>query len=143
MKQLLGSLSRTTLKQADIGLLVTRLVFGLTMAFGHGLGKVSDLGKFTEGVASRGMFLPEVMGPLAALSEFAGGILVAIGLLTRASALTLVTTMLVAAFYIHADDPFGKKEMAILYAAFFLGVLIAGPGRYSLDRVLWGRRQDG
>ena len=121
------------------GLALLRVWFGLVLALNHGLGKVTDLGKFTEGVASRGMPLPGVLGPAAALSEFLGGLLVAVGLFTRPSALFVAITMLVAALHIHAADPFGKKELAFAYAVVALVVLISGPGHFSLDALIFKR----
>jgi putative oxidoreductase len=47
--------------------------------------------------------------------------------------------MLVAAFIVHGDDPFQKKELALLFLTPFLALLLAGPGRFSLDAVI-GRR---
>jgi putative oxidoreductase len=41
--------------------------------------------------------------------------------------------MVVAAFVIHADDPWGKKEFALLFAAGFLTLVLTGPGKFSLD----------
>jgi putative oxidoreductase len=42
--------------------------------------------------------------------------------------------MLVAAFIVHLDDPFKRKELALLYLVGFLVVLLMGPGKYSLDK---------
>lgn len=136
----LAQLSSSSPRMLDAGLLGLRLWFGLVLASVHGLGKVTDLAKFTAGVATRGVPLPSLLGPAAALSEFVGGILLALGLLTRPSALFVAVTMLVAALHIHAADPFGKKELAFSYAAAALVVLVAGPGRWSLDRWLFGPR---
>lgn len=124
----------------DAGLLVIRLFFGLTMAFAHGYGKILNLGGLSANLAKMGFPLPGLFGPLAGLSEFLGGILIALGLATRASAATLTITMLVAAFIIHADDPFGKKELALCYAAAAAGIALAGAGRFSLDRKLFSRK---
>jgi putative oxidoreductase len=137
---LVKRLSQSSPRALDLGLLVVRLAFGLTLAFGHGLGKVAALGEFTGKIASRGMPLPWLLGPAAALSEFVGGILIAIGLLTRPSAFFALVTMSVAAFHVHAADPFAKKELALLYGAAFLAVLIAGPGRFSLDARFLAKR---
>ena len=41
--------------------------------------------------------------------------------------------MLIAAFYIHADDPFARKEKALLFALIFIVLLISGGGKYSVD----------
>jgi putative oxidoreductase len=44
--------------------------------------------------------------------------------------------MLIAAFVVHSDDPFGKKEMAILYILPYITLLILGSGKYSIDYLL-------
>lgn len=126
-------------RAGDAALLVLRLSFGLAMALGHGLGKVSDLGGFTAKVAKLGLPAAGLLGPAAALSELVGGLLIAVGLLARPSALALLGTMLVAAFVVHASDPFARKELALAYAVVSLVVLIAGPGRFSADARLFGK----
>ncbi len=124
----------------DAGLLLLRVGFGLTLAFGHGLSKLLTLGRFIGKVAKHGFPLPEVLGPLAMLSEFAGGILLALGLATRPAATFVIATMLGAALKVHAHDPFPKKELALAYALVALVLLVTGPGRHSLDARLERRR---
>ncbi|MCA9592189.1 MAG: DoxX family protein [Myxococcales bacterium] len=134
------TLAKTSPRQADLALLVLRLWFGTVLALGHGMGKILNLGAFIDNVAKR-VPLPEVLGPAAALSEFAGGLLLALGLFTRPAAAMIVITMGVAAIHIHAADPFMKKEFALAYGFAALAVLIAGPGRYSLDARLFGAKR--
>lgn len=127
-------------RHRDVPLLLVRLWAGGAMALLHGLGKVSDLGGFTAKVGAMGFPMPGVLGPAAALSEFVGGVLIAIGLATRGASLMLLLTMLNAAFVVHAADPVSKREPALLYAALSLALLVVGPGRYSLDKRLgWER----
>jgi putative oxidoreductase len=137
MKTLLARLAATTPGQADLALLALRLWCGLVMALAHGLGKVTDLETFAGKVQEKGFMLPAFLAAFAAASEFAGGLLVAAGFLMRLAAFTLVVTMLTAAFYVHADDPFGKKELAFSYGVPALALLLAGPGKYSFDRLLF------
>jgi putative oxidoreductase len=134
--RLLFASSQTT---TDIGLLLLRLWFGIVMAAAHGLGKFSKIEGFAAGLASDGMPAPELMAWLAALTETVGGFFIALGLLTRPVALGLVFTMCIAAFMRHIDDPFSKMEFALLYAFGFLCLLVAGPGRLSLDHLI-GKR---
>lgn len=124
----------------DAGLLLLRLWFGLGLAFAHGWPKLVKLDAFVAGVAKRGFPIPEVLGPLAMASELLGGLLMALGFLTRPATAAVLFTMLTAAFKVHAADPFAKKELALAYAFAALVVLIAGPGRYSLDSRLFRRR---
>jgi putative oxidoreductase len=123
----------------DLGLLAIRLWFGLVMALAHGIPKFDKIEAFAVGLAKDGMPAPELMAWLAALTETVGGFFIALGFMTRPMAVGLVITMCVAAFVKHIDDPFQKMEFALLYAVGFLGLLIAGPGRLSLDHII-GRR---
>ena len=121
----------------DIGLLVLRLAVGLTMAFAHGLGKVQKL--FGEGPIKWAD--PLGLGPglslaLAGGAEFFGALLVAVGLFTRAAAVPLAFTMLVAVFIVHGDDPFKKQELGLIYLCGYVALVLTGPGRLSLDELL-------
>ncbi|MCJ7466007.1 MAG: DoxX family protein [Maribacter sp.] len=71
---------------------------------------------------------------LAIIGEFICPILLIIGYKTRWSAIPSVLTMLTIIFIVHQNDPFGKKEMALLYLIFFLAIMLLGPGKYSFDR---------
>ena len=96
---------------------------------------------------------PEVEGmgrvPLASLAgiggviEFIGGALIALGLFTRIAAFIASGEMAVAYFLFHAPQSFypivNGGDAAILYCFIFLYLAVAGPGSFSLDRVLWGR----
>ena len=124
---------------ADLGLLLLRVFVGLSLAFAHGLGKLPPSERFLGGVAEMGFPLPVLFGWAAALSEFAGGILLALGLLTRPAALFVGITMAVAAFIREAGSPFGERELALLYGAAVVMLLLTGAGRYSIDRHLQGR----
>lgn len=119
---------------ADTGLLLVRVFAGLSLALAHGLGKLPPAEGFVTGVEEMGFPLPALFAWAAALSEFGGGLLLAIGLLTRPAALSVLITMLVAAFVRNAGAPFGgDRELALLYGSTALLFLLAGAGRYSLD----------
>ena len=124
----------------DLALLLLRISTGLMMALGHGLGKV-------RAVIAGDFSFPDPIGIgaapsliLAALAEFFCALLVALGVKTRYCAIPLVITMLVAALLVHADDPWGKKEFALLYAIPFAALVLAGGGRYTLES-LWARKR--
>jgi putative oxidoreductase len=80
---------------------------------------------------------------LAVFAEFFCAILLGLGLGTRFAALVLSITMAVAAFIQHANDPFARKELAVVYLLVFLTLLVFGPGRYSLDSQLGGKATKG
>jgi len=125
----------------DAGLLLLRLWFGLALAFSHGLSKMGDLPSFIAAVERRGIPLPALTAPFAAASEFIGGLLLALGLFTRPAGLAVFATMLVAAFHVHAADPFSKKEFALAYGVAALVLAIVGPGRFSVD-AWWLKRNE-
>lgn len=117
----------------DIGLLLLRASAGLIMAFGHGWGKL-------VGFSEKASKFPDPLGIGTELSliatistEVFAALLVVIGLGTRYASAALVFTMAVAAFIVHGGDPFGDKEMAILYMAMFLVLAITGGGKFSAD----------
>ncbi|MGQ0794135.1 MAG: DoxX family protein [Deltaproteobacteria bacterium] len=118
-----------------LGLLWLRGLTGLFMAIFHGYGKIfgGRMDKFTAGVAELGFPMPEVFAWAAALSEFLGGILIALGLGARISALLLFATMATAAFLQHGADPIDVKEKALLFLAMSGAIALLGPGKLSLD----------
>ena len=123
----------------DASLLLTRLVFGLSMAFAHGQGKVPPSEGFVGFVEGLGFPAPDFFAWSAGLSEYVGGLLIALGFMTRVSGFFLLQTMLVAVFIVHLDDPFKKMEVGLLYATVSLTLVATGAGRFSLDRLISGR----
>lgn len=144
----------------DAGLFLLRLT-GLGLALVHGLPKVTGLATGTSemasAVANLGFPMPTVFAWAAALAEFLGGLLVAVGLFTRVGAALAAFTMFVAAFLRHhafghllvslklryvSEETlkgWGNPELALLYLAVMLAVLIMGPGRIAFDSVV-GKR---
>ncbi|HEX2187948.1 MAG TPA: DoxX family protein [Longimicrobiaceae bacterium] len=131
-----GGASRT----ADAGLLVLRVFAGLALALAHGLGKLPPSPRFLATVQEMGFPAPHLFAWAAGVSELFGGLLVAVGLLTRPAATLALLTLLTAAVLRHAGDPFDEREKALLFAAVMLLFALAGPGRYSLDALLARRR---
>ena len=133
MKNLLFKIPYIESTWQNIAVLFLRFAIGLSMAFGHGMGKIPPSEGFIKGVGGMGFPAPAVFAWAAGISEFFGGLLIAIGLLTRPSAFFGAVTMFVAFFIRHADDPFGRKEKALLYLVIFVFLMVTGPGKYSLD----------
>lgn len=128
-----------TSRAADVGLLILRVGVGLSLAFAHGLGKLPPSDGFVEATAGLGFPAPVVFAWAAALSEFAGGLLIALGLLTRPAAVFVAITMAVARLGAHGSDPFGDGELSLVYLLVAVAIACIGAGRFSLDRVLWRR----
>jgi putative oxidoreductase len=59
-----------------------------------------------------------------------------VGFKTRFAAIPPLITMMVAISIVHANDPWSKKEFALLYAIPFLVLIFTGAGAYSVDAKL-------
>jgi putative oxidoreductase len=90
-------------------------------------------------------FDPGSLMGVAGLLETTGGALLLFGLLTRPVAFVLSGEMAVAYFLRHAPRDFWPAlnggELAVLYCFIFLFFSVAGPGPWSVDALLRGRRQ--
>ncbi|OGX86856.1 DoxX family protein [Hymenobacter glacialis] len=129
----------------DLGLLLLRVGLGV-MFMVHGFPKLAGgpeawaglggvMGKVGLG------FAPTFWGFMAAIAEFGGGLLLAVGLWFRAACVVLLLTMVMATvMHVSKGDGFGGYSHALESAFVFLGLLFAGPGKYSLDARLSGNR---
>ena len=127
----------------DTGLFLLRLGAGAIMAFGHGWGKLMAFSEKAEKFPDPLGLGTELSMTATIATEFFAAVLVIIGLGTRFASASLVFTMAVAAFVVHAGDPFGTKEKAIIFGIMFLVITITGGGRFSADRKIREFRQQG
>lgn len=138
-----GMIGRLRAVGSDVGLLLLRLAAAGFMIYGHGWPKLSRWETLSQSFADPFGLGPTASLALAIFAEIGCSIAIALGLLTRLSAVPLLITMLVAAFIAHAGDPFRQKELALLYAFVFQFLILAGPGRLSLDHLIWSRLRRG
>ena len=125
-------------KYRDIGLLILRVGIGIMFMI-HGMPKLTAgpekwvmLGGTMKALGVD--FAPMVWGFMAAFSEFAGGLLLALGFFTRPACFFLLATMIVAAaMHISKGDPFLKYSHAMEAGILFISLILIGPGKYSLD----------
>ncbi len=124
----------------SVGLLAVRWVAGLAFLY-HGWPKIQH----PFGWMGAKSTMPGIFQALAAVSEFGGGLALIVGALVPLASLGILSTMAVAV-WTHASrgDPFvgrgASYELALVYFAIALLLLLTGPGRFSVDRVLFGRR---
>lgn len=128
-------------KGHDLGLLLLRLGAGALMLWEHGWPKLASYAEKSASFSDPLGLSPAVSLALAVFAEVFCSLAVMLGLYTRLAVLPLLFTMAMAAFVIHADDPFKVKEKALLYGIMYLAILIAGPGRYALSQAISRRRR--
>lgn len=127
----------------DATLLILRVVVGVAFMY-HGWGKIQQPFGWMGPEAP----IPGVFQFLAAFSEFAGGLAWVVGALTPLASFGLLCTMVVAVLF-HAGQghPFVPSgpgepsyELAAVYLAISLLFIGIGPGRFSVDRYIFGTR---
>lgn len=91
-----------------------------------------------------GFHIPAFLTYISTYTEFLGGILIALGLLTRLAGAAVTINMLVATIvvipmgFMSANGGFAFPLCVLALSA---AVLITGPLKYSLDQVLFGRKK--
>jgi putative oxidoreductase len=115
----------------------------------HGWGKVKSAyawlmqdqeWRFVQTVAGLGFPFPTFFAMAAAAAEFFGGLLLAVGLLTRGAAGLIAITMLVAVYRHLTTD--WRFELAALYLVIAVLFVLGDAGRWALDarlRLRWRR----
>ena len=136
-------MSKTLNNLQPWGALVMRLVLGAAMIY-HGYDKVIPAGGFHGGntfsalerhshyVASLG--LPYWLGIVSALTEFIGGILLVLGLLTRFAAFLVAVNMLVALVMVNRHHGYSGSEYSLALFALAVMLFFYGAGAVALDR---------
>src|SRR6266852_1394680 len=128
-----------------LGLLILRLVVGLILA-AHGAQKLfgwwggPGMTGWTQSVQRLRIRPAQPWAWVAALSEFGGGLLLALGLLSPLGSLAIVGAMVVAIGTVHLSRGFwtgkGGYEFNLSLIAAAVALALTGPGPYSLDSAL-------
>lgn len=103
-----------------------------------GGGGLNGTAQFME--QSVGLYPGVLFASLAGVTEFFGGLALALGFLTRLSAAAVVALMGVAAFVVHWGNGFfwtsGGYEYPLLWGLVALALAIRGGGALSLDEAI-------
>ena len=138
MNLLLTPLSRWS----DLTLLGLRLVTGVFLVYGvwDNITSAEHLTEFVQFLDQFGFPSPHMMAPLSVWVQFACGVALILGLLTRWAGLLLVANFVVAVVMVHWNEDLRGWWPALVLV--FLGAhfAAAGSGRYGLDAVLGDRR---
>lgn len=130
---------------ASLGLLILRIVVGAVFA-AHGAQKIFEytIPGTVESFTGMGVPFAEIAAPVVAFLELIGGVLLALGFLTRPVGLLLAIDMVVAAVLVHLSAGLwvgdGGYEFVAVLGAAALALVLTGAGRVSLDHALLRRR---
>ena len=119
--------------------LLIRLVFGYFW-LETGWAKLHNLDGFTERFIGWGVPFPAFSAALSAWAELIGGGLMMLGLATRPTMVALIINMLVAMALV-VLPPIGTLDEFVeldetLYVLVFFWLLMAGPGKASVDHLI-------
>ena len=123
----------------DAGILLTRLVLGGLFTW-HGYDAVMHYNQYLAMSKSTIGLDPALEFNLVVFSQLIGGILVALGWLTRLAVIPLFITMTVAFFVAHRNDPFFQKELSFVFWLLCMAVFVLGSGRFSVDALIQKRK---
>ncbi len=124
------------------GATLLRVVLGVAMVY-HGYGKVIPPhglhGDWTEAMRHHAHFvatlgMPAWLGYVSALTEFVGGILLVLGLLTRLAAFLVAGNMAVALCTVTLHHGYAGSEYPIALLAIAVMLVFTGAGEMALDR---------
>lgn len=134
-------------KFRSIGLLLLRIFPSVFLMTIHGYSKISGGPQSWEGLGKTmsnfGInFAPTFWGFMSAAAEFILPIFVILGLMTRPASLIVAFNMLVATTWLFMRlEPWQKIEYPFVLMIIFLCLFFTGPGKYSLDELVWKRKQ--
>jgi putative oxidoreductase len=125
-------------------LAMLRIYVGLVFLI-HGWQKLFSMGpKLTTAVFTQiGIPAPALSAWLVIFAEFACGLALIVGFLTRLAAIPIVIDMLGAIVFVHIKKGFfiqnNGAEYPLMLLVAGLTLMIAGPGAFAIDNILpWG-----
>jgi putative oxidoreductase len=137
-----SSLPSETVRELNFELLIMRVACSLPFIY-HGAAIL--FGAFGgPGPHNFAAFMkaPVIVGYLVGLAQFAGGIAILLGALLRVGAVCVIIVMCGAVLMVHYphgyDISHGGMEYALTELLLSLGLLFAGPGKFSLASILPG-----
>ena len=133
-------------KTVNAGLLTLRIGIGIMFIL-HGWPKLMAGPELWAGLGSQMALLGisfgfSFWGFMAAFAETVGGFLLIAGLLTRPAAFLMFFTMFMATLtHLSNGDGIKGASHALELGIVFLALIFTGPGKLSLDYLLFGRKK--
>ncbi|MFD1770675.1 DoxX family protein [Sphingobacterium suaedae] len=121
---------------SNLSAFILRVGFGVLMIPRHGYVKLVEFNERKEQFMDFLGLGGTVTLSLTIFAEFFCSILLILGLFTRLAAIPLLITVLVI-FSVHNWEFFGKYELATAFFIGYVSIFILGPGKFSLDYLLF------
>jgi|SRR5580704_4896490 putative oxidoreductase len=132
--------SSKSILQSD-GIAFLRIIVGIFLLY-HGL-EIFDASKMKE-YGTWEMFKhsssPLLMPYLGKTFELVGGLMLAVGLLTRVASLLIIGTMLYISLVIGGGKIWYEDQYPFLFAMLALVFIFTGPGNFSIDKKIFDKR---
>ena len=134
---LFPTLARLYAAISPLSIVLMRVFAGITFVL-HGWPKIQDPFKNVDMVEKLGFMPGAIWSPALAGTEFFGGILLAIGFLTRPAAFATTIVLLVTVWFhwLLQGQGFAGAEKSLLWAAITIYFVTHGGGYLSVDRAL-------
>jgi len=126
-------------KTVDLGLFILRVGISLLM-LPHGWRKLKQLNDPQVDFYNFLGLGPDISLLLIVIAEFFCSILLILGLGTRAILIPLMIGMAVVVFMVHGSDSLDDKEHGLLFLVPYIVLFITGPGKHSLDYLIFGKK---
>ncbi|MBD1426567.1 DoxX family protein [Sphingobacterium arenae] len=139
MKRFFLTVHRGT-TSSNFAAFILRIGFGVLMIPYHGYVKLVEFNERKDEFMDLLGLGSSISLSLAIFAEFFCSILLVLGLFTRFAAIPLLTTMLIA-LSIHNWEIFGQYELATAFFVGYLSILTLGPGKFSLDYLIFRRKR--
>jgi putative oxidoreductase len=125
----------------EAGAVILRVIAGLIIfKYGLEIFSADKMKGYFDWLTDLNFPAPKAMAYTGKICELVGGLLMALGLFTRLAAIPLIITMSVIGF-IMGEPEFLAADGSILLLLIFLHFLFTGPGKLSLDYVLFRNKK--
>lgn len=143
IKKMYLEFSRLSEYLKSVSLLFARLL----VAYGFyepAMMKWNDMKSVAEWFGSMDIPFPTLNAYMVASTEITGVVLLTVGLFTRFISIPLIIIMIVAIVTVHLHNGFSAGdngfEIPLYYMSFLLIFFSHGAGKFSLDRLIFGKK---
>ncbi|MDN5211072.1 DoxX family protein [Fulvivirgaceae bacterium BMA12] len=118
----------------NFGIFILRATVGSLMLLGHGMPNLMNFYQSYDTFPDPLGIGNEISFFITIFTEVICSMALILGLFTRLAVIPIIITMLITMLVINIDDPWPKKELAIVYLLPYITLYFTGSGEYSMDK---------